>query len=677
MSDAATPAPAPARIDRLLDRIEAVVPAPRAWAFAIRIWLAMMLALYAAFWLQLESASSAAVCVAILAQPKRGQALSKALYRFLGTIVGGFVALLMVAAFGQDRVLLLVAFTTWLSLCVFVANYLQDTRAYGAMLSGYTVAIIAISNIDTPQNAFETTVSRVAAITVGIVAITFINDALASPSTWRSLRDTMGRTLAAARDFAHACVTRGDPGPEAALAQIGRVAPMRADASAIAGELDDGPQRAAGARSAVAALYGMGANARTFALAVQRLDRPSAAVAEAGRICARLTGGEPPDTDALNAAHARLRALLLAAVRAEIPDSGEVLALQRALDLATAIAYAQDGFRALSDGHRPMRDVGLPTHRDFPVALRAAARIALAFGLTCAFFIAAGWPATSFALVQVAATGALSALNPDPKKFANGVLFGMILASLSAGIVLFVVLAGGQGFPLLAIAMAPVIFAACFLSLNPPTFGLGFILLVFFPVLVSPANPQAYDLQTFLQNALLVVVSAVILSLVVRLVLPVSAERARLYAFESAHRDVRDALVGEGGDITTRTSLNSDRLYQYAQWNTGPEPVRKRRLELAFALAHLEGAAARAHAQLRQLWSRPDLRQSALRARTVLAEGPSAAIPDAARDLLRRARGTDADTALCIARAVSDLTAAWRVMDRNRRFLRHLRIPSL
>jgi len=30
---------------------------------------------------------------------------------------------------------------------------------------------------------------------------------------------------------------------------------------------------------------------------------------------------------------------------------------------------------------------------------------------------------------------------------------------------------GGQGFPLLAIAMAPIIFLACFLSLNPPTFG--------------------------------------------------------------------------------------------------------------------------------------------------------------------------------------------------------------
>ena len=36
-----------------------------AWAFVLRIWAAMMVGLYAAFWLQLESASSAAVTVGI------------------------------------------------------------------------------------------------------------------------------------------------------------------------------------------------------------------------------------------------------------------------------------------------------------------------------------------------------------------------------------------------------------------------------------------------------------------------------------------------------------------------------------------------------------------------------------------------------------------------------------
>jgi uncharacterized membrane protein YccC len=53
------------------------------WALAIRVWIAMMAALLIAFWLQLESASSAAVCVAILSLPTRGQAYEKAIYRLI------------------------------------------------------------------------------------------------------------------------------------------------------------------------------------------------------------------------------------------------------------------------------------------------------------------------------------------------------------------------------------------------------------------------------------------------------------------------------------------------------------------------------------------------------------------------------------------------------------------
>jgi Fusaric acid resistance protein family len=49
-----------------------------AWAFALRAWGAIMVTLYAAFWLQLESASTAVVTLGILALQMRGQAYEKA-----------------------------------------------------------------------------------------------------------------------------------------------------------------------------------------------------------------------------------------------------------------------------------------------------------------------------------------------------------------------------------------------------------------------------------------------------------------------------------------------------------------------------------------------------------------------------------------------------------------------
>ena len=56
-----------------------------AWSFAIRVWLATVLALLVSFWLQLESPTTAALTVAILAEPTRGQALDKAAFRLLAT----------------------------------------------------------------------------------------------------------------------------------------------------------------------------------------------------------------------------------------------------------------------------------------------------------------------------------------------------------------------------------------------------------------------------------------------------------------------------------------------------------------------------------------------------------------------------------------------------------------
>lgn len=661
-------------LDRVLDRLDGIVPKPAAWAFALRIWLAMVLALYAAFWLQLSGASSAAVCVAILAQPKRGQALSKAFYRFLGTLIGAAVAILLIALFGQDRVLLLVAFTLWLSLCVFTAHFLQDTRAYGAMLSGYTVAIIAIAHIDTPQDVFEAAADRVAAIAIGIVAITFINDALASPSTWRSVRDALTGAGAATRAFARDALATGDPGPERTAALIRRIAAIRGDASAIGAELDDGRSRAAGARSGIAALYVIAAAARAFTAARGRLDRPSAAVEEARRLCLGLTEPDPEHPrDAADAAEIRLAEQVDTAVRGGA-SVAEILVLQRALDFARAAAHAADGLSALATGHRPRRDVELPTHRDFPVALRGAARVGIAFAVTVALFVAGGWPATSFALVQVAATGALSSINPNPQGFARGVLIGMPLAGLCAGIVLFGMLAGGQGFPLLAIAMAPVVLAACFLSLYPPTFAMGFILLVFFPVLLSPANPQSYDPQTFLTNVFLVVVAAAILFVTVRVILPISLSQHRIFALDSARRALVAALRGAGGDATTRTSLNSDRLLQFAQWSSRSGAVRAASLNRAFDLARMEAAAARAHARLRALQRCTSLQHVLQRAADALATPQADAMQRAAHDLLAAGRDADASARADIARLVSDLATAADVATRQARFLRRLGI---
>src|SRR5712672_649163 len=180
-----------------------------AWAFALRIWAAMMVALYAAFWLQLESASSAAVTVGVLALRTRGQVYHKAVYLVLATIVGVVASFVIAGLFPQSRELFVIGFAGWLGLCVCVGGLLDGNKAYGAMLSGYTVALVAVTQIDSPQNIFSAGINRGAAILIGIAALALISELFAVPNVHTGLSGKLIAVHRRVRAFALA-ILRGE-----------------------------------------------------------------------------------------------------------------------------------------------------------------------------------------------------------------------------------------------------------------------------------------------------------------------------------------------------------------------------------------------------------------------------------------------------------------------------------
>src|ERR1700682_3840501 len=187
-----------------------------AWAFALRMWAAMMVALYAAFWLQLESASSAAVTVGVLALQTRGQVYQKAVYRILATIVGVVASFVIAGLFPQSPGLFLICFAGWLGLCVYVGGLLDGNRAYGAVLSGYTVAQVAVTQIDSPQNIFSAGVNQGAAIVVGIAALALVNDVFAAPNVYAGLAGKLSAAHRRGRALAAPTLPRGAAGPRQA-----------------------------------------------------------------------------------------------------------------------------------------------------------------------------------------------------------------------------------------------------------------------------------------------------------------------------------------------------------------------------------------------------------------------------------------------------------------------------
>ena len=98
-------------------------------AFAVRTWVALALAYYVAFFLELDGASSAGVCVLILAQPTSGMVLSKAIYRFAATVAGVAAAIVLTALFPQDRTMLLAFFAVVMAGQTALGSVLRDFRS--------------------------------------------------------------------------------------------------------------------------------------------------------------------------------------------------------------------------------------------------------------------------------------------------------------------------------------------------------------------------------------------------------------------------------------------------------------------------------------------------------------------------------------------------------------------
>src|ERR1700676_120561 len=82
---------------------EALRPAWPPLLFGLRLWASVSLALYAAFWLQLDNPFWAGASAAIVCQPQLGASLRKGWFRMIGTIVGAVMIVVLSAIFPQQR----------------------------------------------------------------------------------------------------------------------------------------------------------------------------------------------------------------------------------------------------------------------------------------------------------------------------------------------------------------------------------------------------------------------------------------------------------------------------------------------------------------------------------------------------------------------------------------------
>ena len=140
--------------------------------FGVRLWASVCLALFVAFWLELDNPFWAGTSAAIVCHPQLGASLRKGWFRMIGTVVGATMIVVLTAWFPQDRMAFLVLLALWGGICAFVASLLRNFASYSAALAGYTAAIIAADNLGATggpsADVFLLAVWRASEICIGI-----------------------------------------------------------------------------------------------------------------------------------------------------------------------------------------------------------------------------------------------------------------------------------------------------------------------------------------------------------------------------------------------------------------------------------------------------------------------------------------------------------------------------
>jgi uncharacterized membrane protein YccC len=510
---------------RALDfaRLSRTVPA---LLFGLRLWASVCLALYVAFWLQLESPFWAGTSAALVCQPQLGASLRKAWFRLIGTVVGAVAIVVLAACVPQDRILFLFGLAMWGAACAFVATLIRNFGSYGAALAGYTAAIIASDLLGPVGGAhgdvFTLAVTRASEVCIGIVCAGVV---LAGTDLGGARRRLATRFADLARQIAAGftstlALTPPDPSDNRSTrrALIQSVIALDPMIDETLGESAQIRYHSPILEKAVEGLFGALAGWRT--VANHLLQMPSEeARQEAGNILQRLppelrsTDSEPSrwmadPTDVHRLCETTARQLI------ELPSSTPSLRLlaDETAEVLTGMSHALNGVALLVADparHVPRRHSVIHLQvPDWLPALVNASRAFVAICIVALLWIVTAWPSGAEAISFAAISVILFAPRADQAHAgAMSFLVGVGIAAVAAAIIKFTVLPNLETFAAFSLAIGLWLVPAGVVAMTWRSGALTYMAVYFVPVL-APENQMSYDTVQF-YNATLAILAGI------------------------------------------------------------------------------------------------------------------------------------------------------------------------
>ena len=566
MTGAEQPAAQPGLVASWVDNTSgALHTAAPALLFGLRLWASVCLALYVAFWLELDTPSWAGTTAAIVCQPHLGASLRKGWYRLIGTVVGAIAIVVMTGCFPQDRATFLLVVALWGAGCALLANLLRNFASYSAALAGYTVAIIASDQLGAVGGlngqAFMLAVNRASEICIGIVCAGIV----LAGTDFGGARHRVARLFAQlSAEIAYRFTsTLADAGAKFEQPQtirrelLRRVIALDPAVDEALGESAELRYHSPVLQNALDGLVRALAGWRTAAVVLAR-SRRERARQEAGALLAEVPAPlrtRPGEDEAARwIAHpARLLQVCDAAVRrfAALPAATPSLRLlaDQTAEVLAGITQALVALALLVDD--PVRPVArIRGHRrpripDWLPPLTNAGRAFVVIVVAELFWIITAWPGGANAITFAAIIVILFAARAEQAyAIAISFMIGSVLTVIIVATLLFAVLPNVETFAGFALIIGFVLVpvgTVLVLQWQPAIFT-GMVT-VFVPLL-APTNPMSYDTQQYYNAALTIIAGVGAGAFSYRLLPPLSPAFRTRRLLALTLRDLRRVATG-------------------------------------------------------------------------------------------------------------------------------------
>jgi len=514
-SDAAAAEAAPSLRTVLADALRGE---GEAWLFVLRTLLSIYLAGWIALRLDLASPMTAMITVMVVMHRQTGMVFAKAFYRVLGTLIGSVAALAMVALFPQEPVLFVLALAIWIGLCTGGALLYRNFKAYAFVLSGYTVALIALPAVNQPQNVFTLVTARVTEVLLGLLVTGVISDVVFPSRLRQTLRDTVRRAYDGFLDFVRDAT--GGQLPRAAMEQahlrfVRDAVEIEDLRSSVVFEDPEARVRSGRLRLLNQRFMAVSTSFQSLHHYINRLLRQAE-----GDAADALIGLYRPLKTALSERGGRDRTAETARKLAECRDAlaARAAAARDALpraqheDFDTGVSLLRRFFGELHDyvaaqaalvaprqWRTPQADTAVFLRgNDYATAALTALRAALLVVAMCWLWIHAGWISGATAVFQAVALSAILSSSANAPAAARSLFKGFVFG-IGLGLVCqLLVLPQMDGYGLFVAGTAPFLLLTVYLASKPALFGFATgANLAFISILAVQPTPTVNAAATF------------------------------------------------------------------------------------------------------------------------------------------------------------------------------------